>query len=289
MLDDTALEPDDPALEDSPLEGADSLLEGVGSAVVLAAGSAPPATGAAGLAAKRAAAATVSVAGAADFAFVNPADAATPPPEGGELAAAGEFCAGTEAAAGSGCVAGWAAVLAGVAALVEAGWLVGAAPVTALPAEPTTELAALVTEPTALVSGLPEAEVPVDAGPVTAEAPDVIAEFSPGCLSCVAAWACLEKISSRKRIPAATIANCAARTAARFASSCGIDSSYPHGTSPYTAGAAKAPDKPCTADEDEAFCTATTVHHSSAARQAIRRGAYARRTWLYPYDQNDLR
>lgn len=101
-------------------------------------------------------------------------------------------------------------------------------------AESTAELAALVTEPTTLESGLPAAEVPADpadAGPVTAEAADVVAEFSPGWSSCAAAWACLEKISRRKRIPAATITNCAARTAARFASSCGIDSSYPRGTS----------------------------------------------------------
>jgi Fe-S cluster biogenesis protein NfuA len=153
---------------------------------------------------------------------------------------------------------------------------VAAAPVAALSAEPTAELAALVTEPTALVDGLSAPEVPADpadAELVTAEAADVVAELSPGCSSCAAAWACLEKISRRKRIPAAAIANCAARTAARFASSCGIDSSYPHGTSPYTAGATKAPDKPCAAGEDEAFCTATTVHHSPVARQAMRRGA----------------
>jgi hypothetical protein len=99
-------------------------------------------------------------------------------------------------------------------------------------------------EPVALVSGLPAAEVPADAadaGPVTAEALDVVAEFSPGCSSWTAAWACLEKISRRKRIPAATIANCAARTAARFASSCGIDSSYPRGTNPYTTGGSERP------------------------------------------------
>jgi hypothetical protein len=115
-----------------------------------------------------------------------------------------------------------------------------AAPFTALSAGPTTELAALVTEPTTLVSGLPAAEVPADAAPVTA-AEDVVAEFSPRCSSCVAAWACLEKISSRKRIPAAAIANCAARTTVRFASSCGIDSSYPRGTSPYAAGGNESP------------------------------------------------
>jgi hypothetical protein len=174
----------------------------------------------------------------------------------------------------------------------EAWSTAAAAPVTALSAEPATELAAPVTEPTALVSGLSALEVPADpadAEPVTAEPADVTAEVTWGCPSCAAAWACLEKINSRKKIPAATIANCTARTAERFASSCGIDSSYPRGTSPYTAGATKAPDKPCTADEDEAFCTATTVHHSSVARQAICREAHARKTWLARYDQNDLR
>jgi hypothetical protein len=177
-------------------------------------------------------------------------------------------------------VDGWADLLG-----ADARSTVPAAPVTALSAEPATELAAPVTEPTALVSELPAAEVPADpadAAPVTAAAADVVTEFSPGWSPCSAAWACLEKISRRKRIPAATITNCAARTAARFASSCGIDSSYPRGTSPYTAGATKAPDKPCTAGEGEAFCTATTVHQSPLARQAIRREAYARRAWLRP-------
>jgi hypothetical protein len=205
------------------------------------------------------------------------ADAAPFPPEAAGLAAAGALCAGAESAVGSACVAGWAG-LPGADAWSTA----AAAPVTALSAEPVTALAAPVTEPTALVSGLPAAEVPADAGPVTAEAVDVVAEFSPGCSSGAAAWACLEKISKRKRIPAAAIAHCAARTAARFASSCGIDSSYPRGTSPYTTGAAKAPDKPCTDGEDEAFCTATTVHHSPVARQAIRREACVRRTWSAP-------
>jgi len=183
-----------------------------------------------------------------------PLEGADPSVEGAGLA---EFCAGAgwlAAVASLGAVAlvGGVESLAGCAVVAGAGgWAdlpgadawstVAAAPVTALSAEPTTELAALVTEPTALVSGLPEAEVPA-ARPVTAEAVDVVAEFSPGCSSCVAACACLEKISRRKRIPAATIANCAARTAARFASSCGIDSSYPRGTSPYTTEAAKAPD-----------------------------------------------
>jgi hypothetical protein len=171
-------------------------------------------------------------------------------------------------------------------------WPTAAASFTVLSAEPTTELATLVTEPTVLVSGLLAAEVPAasaDAAPVTAEAADVVAEFSPACSSCAAAWACLEKINRRKRIPAAAITNCAARTTARFASSCGIDSSYPRGTSPYPAGGTKAPDQPCTDDKDEAFCTATTVHHPPLARQAIHREACTRRTWLSPYDQNDLR
>jgi hypothetical protein len=133
-----------------------------------------------------------------------------------------------------------------------------------LVAELTTDPAALVKEEAALVRGLLAVEAgagPVRAEPVSAEAADVTAESPPGGSSPVAAWACLEKRSSRNRIPAAAIANCATRTAARCASSCGIDSSYPQRTEPRTQGAGKAPDQPCTAVEDEAFCTAITVHH----------------------------
>lgn len=231
---------------------------------------------------------TVSATGARDSEALAVTDAELDDPglEDPPVEGADPSLAGAGLAAATGCAA--VASPAGASAPTGAGSVVGAAspaPATALSAEPTTELAALVTEPTTPVSGFLTAEDPADpadAGPVTAEAADVVAEFSPGWSSCAAAWACLEKINRRKRIPAATIANCAARTTARFASSCGIDSSYPRGTSPYTAGTAKAPDKPCTADEDEALCTATTVHHSPVARQAIRREAYARRPWLDP-------
>jgi hypothetical protein len=105
-LDDTAAEPDDPALEGPLLEGADTSLEGTGLAAVLAAGSDPLATGAAGLAADSAADAMAPVAGATDFSAVDPADAAPFPPEDAGLAAAGEFCAGAEADVGSAWVAG---------------------------------------------------------------------------------------------------------------------------------------------------------------------------------------
>ena len=152
---------------------------------------------------------------------------------------------------GTGGWAGWAGA---------ADWAVAAvAAVTDLVEELTTDPAALVTEEAALVRGLLTIEAGV--GPVSAEAADVTAESPPGGSSPVAAWACLEKRSNRNRIPAAAIANCATRTAARCASSCGIASSYPQRTEPRTQGAGKAPDQPCTAVEDEAFCTAITVHH----------------------------
>ena len=67
-----------------------------------------------------------------------------------------------------------------------------------------TDPAALVTEVVTLASG-PAAELSV------------------------AAWACLEKSSSTNKIPAAAIANCAARRATRRASCCDIDSSHPLG------------------------------------------------------------
>jgi hypothetical protein len=61
------------------------------------------------------------------------------------------------------------------------------------------------------------------AEPTSAETADVTA----GCSSPVAAWACLENSSRRKKIPAATTASCAARRATRHTSSCDIDSSHP--------------------------------------------------------------
>src|SRR3984893_453061 len=91
-----------------------------------------------------------------------------------------------------------------------------------------TAPAALVTEVATSASGGLAVEptvVPVVPGPASAEAADVTDWSAPGFSSLVAAWACLEKRSSRNKIPAAAIANCAARTATRYASSCDIDSS----------------------------------------------------------------
>jgi hypothetical protein len=117
-----------------------------------------------------------------------------------------------------------------------------AAGVTAETAVVTGLVTVPATEPTALETEAPAAEpagAADDAGPVSAETADVTAEGAGGGSSPVAAWACLEKSSKRKRIPAAAIANCATRTAARCASSCGIDSSYPRRTGPYTPGEGK--------------------------------------------------
>src|SRR5580700_7098608 len=97
-----------------------------------------------------------------------------------------------------------------------------------------TDPAALVTELAKPASGVLAADlavapavpvVPVVPGPVSAEAADVTDWSAPGFSSPVAAWACFEKRSRRNKIPAAAIANCAARTATRYASSCDIDSS----------------------------------------------------------------
>ncbi len=62
-------------------------------------------------------------------------------------------------------------------------------------------------------------------------------------------------------IPAAASANCAARTATRYASGCDIDSSHRRETGPRTPEGTKAPGQPCTAVEAEAFCTVTNVQH----------------------------
>jgi hypothetical protein len=136
-----------------------------------------------------------------------------------------------------------------------------------LAAELMTDPAVLVTELAKSASGVLAAElavvpvVPVVPGPVSVEAADVPDWRAPGLLSPVAACACLEKRSKRNKIPAAAIANCAALRATRYADSCDIDSSHPLGNWTMQAGGRKAPDQPCTAVEDEAFCTATTVHH----------------------------
>ena len=99
-------------------------------------------------------------------------------------------------------------------------------------AEPRADPASFVTEATTPETGLLAAGLdvdPVDPGPTSAEAADVTEESAPGFSSPVAAWACLEKSSRRKMIPAAAIANCATRTVTRYANSCDIDSSDPLG------------------------------------------------------------
>jgi hypothetical protein len=93
--------------------------------------------------------------------------------------------------------------------------------------DPAAFVTAVVTLERGLVAELCVA--PVAPGPVTAEAADVTDWSGPGFSSPVAAWACLEKSSSRNKIPAAAIANCAARMATRCASCCDIDSSHPLG------------------------------------------------------------
>ena len=144
------------------------------------------------------------------------------------------------------------------------------AAVTGLAAELMTDPAVLVTELAGSASGVLAAVlavapvvpvVPVVPGAIGVDAADVPDWSAPGLSSPVAAWACLEKRSKRNKIPAAAIANCAARTATRYADSCDIDSSHPLGNWTMQAGGRKAPDQTCTAVEDEAFCTATTVHH----------------------------
>jgi hypothetical protein len=108
--------------------------------------------------------------------------------------------------------------------VVAAGWADG------LPGEFALELAPFVRVAAALVTGAvtPDrvdvaAEVTDDSGAVT---PDVIPESPGGGSSAVAAWACREESSTKKKIPAATTANCAARRATRPATGCGIDSSH---------------------------------------------------------------
>jgi hypothetical protein len=142
--------------------------------------------------------------------------------------------------------AGWVAASAGAGSAGAAAWVTAVtAVVTGLVTVPTTEPTALVTEaPAAEPAGVTfEAEDE----PASAEAADVTVKGAGGGAASVAAWACLEKSSRRNKIPAAAIANCATRTAARCASSCGIDSSYPRRTRPRTPGGGEAPDQPCTA------------------------------------------
>jgi hypothetical protein len=101
-----------------------------------------------------------------------------------------------------------------------------------LDAESTTDPTVLATEFVTPATGELPAELcvaPVDPEPVSVEAADVTAESVPGFSSLVAACACLEQRSRRKRIPAAATANCATLTVARYANSCDIDSSDPLG------------------------------------------------------------
>jgi hypothetical protein len=96
-------------------------------------------------------------------------------------------------------------------------------------------VAELTTDPTTLVTGLAAVEAADEAGPVTAETADETVGRAGGW-SPVAAWACLERISRRKIIPAAAIANCAARKATRRAIGCDIDSSQLPGNSRLPSG-----------------------------------------------------
>ena len=96
-------------------------------------------------------------------------------------------------------------------------------------------VAELTTDPTTLVTGLVAVEAADEAGPVTAETADETVGRAGGWPP-VAAWACLERISKRKMIPAAAIANCAARRATRRAIGCDIDSSQLPGNSRLLSG-----------------------------------------------------
>jgi len=181
---------------------------------------AAPATGAAGLAAPGGEGGAVAEA---------PGGAAWPagwaPASAGDVAAAeAEAGAGEPGGGEAGGTGSWAGA---VACAVAADSVTGlAAELRADPATFVTALAAPVTEVlTAAVT-----VVPAEPGlAVSEEDADVPAGSLPGWSSRVAAWACLEKRSRRKRIPAAATANCAARMAARYASSCVIASSHPQG------------------------------------------------------------
>jgi hypothetical protein len=96
-------------------------------------------------------------------------------------------------------------------------------------------VAELTTDPTALVTGPVAVEAAEETGPVTAETADETVGRAGGW-SPVAAWACFERISRRKMIPAAAIANCAARRATRRAIGCDIDSSQLPGNSRLPSG-----------------------------------------------------
>lgn len=138
--------------------------------------------------------------------------------EGAGLEAGGAVLAGVSAPV---VVAAEAAEVAGA---LGGGLLGESAEVAAPVADVTVELAADVTEEVVDVT----AEVSVL---VTGEAaePEVVA-----AAGAVAACACRENTSKTSRIPAASIAHCAARRAARRKASCGIGGSPPRETGPDT-------------------------------------------------------
>jgi hypothetical protein len=113
------------------------------------------------------------------------------------------------AAVGGGLLAG-AAVGGGVATGV-------AAPVAAWAADVTVEVVDVTSEVSVLAT-----EIAAD--------PDV----AVAALGAVAAWACRENASKTTRIPAARIANCAARRATRRKACCGIRGLRPQGDWPDT-------------------------------------------------------
>jgi hypothetical protein len=165
----------------------------------------------------------------------------------GAVVVAGAWVLGCVAVLAGARVLAWVAVLAvgftGAEVAGADGWVgsAGASPwVTAVTVEVTGLVTVPTTEPTVPLTEPPPVELAPaepagavdDPGPVSAETADVTADEEGGGSSPVAACACLERSSNRKKIPAATIANCATRTAARCASSCDIDSSHPQETGP---------------------------------------------------------
>jgi hypothetical protein len=124
----------------------------------------------------------------------------------------------------------------------------------------------LTMDPATLATGSVALEVAGEAEPVIA---DTAAETvgRPGGWSPVAAWACFERTSRRNRIPAAAIANCAARRATRRAIGCDIDSSQSLGYSRLPPGClvVKYHESPGPARrllQTRHFCPATTVHET---------------------------
>jgi hypothetical protein len=158
----------------------------------------------------------------------------------GVLAGAGVLAVGVP----DGGVLGESAVLVGAAAPcaveVPCGVAVAAGAVAV-----AAEVAAELTPAAALVTVEVAADVAEVAADVAEDVVDVTAEVSvlvtgdpawPGevAVGAVAACACRENTSKTTRIPAASIAHCAARRAAWRNASCGIGSSPPRETGPDT-------------------------------------------------------